>query len=146
MNILLENVRNSPVDLAEEEGCNVEISGNFRHYAVNTIYVLIAITLINSSALAVHPGRNGRIAFVSSLTGTNQLYTVNPDGSDLFQVTNLPPANDGLAWFPDFSPDGQRIAFAHDMTGLLELYVINTDGSGLTQITHGGGLVPRWSP
>lgn len=115
-------------------------------YAVSTFYILLITTVINSPALAAHPGKNGRIAFVSSLTGTNQLYTVNPDGSDLFQVTNLPPANDGLAWFPDFSPDGQRIAFAHDMSGVLELYVINTDGSDLTQITHGGGLVPRWSP
>ena len=124
----------------------METLRNFRRYAVSTAYVLLTITVVNSPALAAHPGKNGRIAFVTSQTGTNQLYTVNPDGSDLFQVTNLPPANDGLAWFPDFSPDGQRIAFAHDMTGRLELYIINADGSGLTQITHGGGAIPRWSP
>ena len=124
----------------------METVRNFRRYAVSTVYVLLTIAVINLPALAAHPGKNGRIAFVASLTGTNQLYTVNPDGSDLFQVTNLPPAKDGLAWFPDFSPDGRQIAFGHDMTGTLELYVINTDGSGLTQITHGGGLVPRWSP
>jgi len=124
----------------------VEKLRNLPRYAVGTVYVLLTITIINLPVLAAHPGKNGRIAFVSSLTGTNQLYTVDADGSDLFQVTNLPPSNDGLAWFPDFSPDGQRIAFAHDMTGRLELYIINADGSGLTQITHGGGLVPRWSP
>lgn len=124
----------------------METLRNFRRCSVSTVYLLLTIAVINMPALAAHPGKNGRIAFVASLTGTNQLYTVNPDGSDLVQVTNLPPANDGLAWFPDFSPDGQRIAFAHDMTGVLELYVINADGTGLTQITHGGGLVPRWSP
>ena len=124
----------------------MEILRNFRRHALSTAYVLVAITVINSPVLAAHSGKNGRIAFVAGLTGTNQLYTVNPDGSDLLQVTNLPPANDGLAWFPDFSPDGQRIVFAHDMTGRLELYIVNTDGTGLTQITHGGGAVPRWSP
>lgn len=124
----------------------MEVLRNFRRHAVSTVYVLLAITVINSPVLAAHPGKNGRIAFVASLTGTNQLYTVNPDGSDLFQVTSLPPSNDGLAWFPDFSPDGQRIVFAHDVTGRLELYIVNTDGTGLTQITHGGGAVPRWSP
>ena len=39
-------------------------------------------------------GKNGRIAFVANLTGTNQIYTTKADGTDLFQVTNLPPAND----------------------------------------------------
>jgi len=124
----------------------VEILRSLRRYAVSTVYVLLTIAVISSPVFAAHPGKSGRIAFVAGLTGTNQLYTINPDGSDLFQVTNLPPANDGLAWFPDFSPDGRQIAFGHDMTGALELYIINADGSGLTQITHGGGLVPRWSP
>jgi Tol biopolymer transport system component len=66
----------------------------------------------------------------------------------LLQITDLPPANDGFALWPDFSPDGERIVFPHDMTGALELYVINADGTGLTQITHDGAphISPRWSP
>ena len=80
-------------------------------------------------------------------TGTWQLYTMNPDGGDVFQVTNLPPS-DNLAWFPDYSPDGTRIVFCHDMTGAIELYVINVDGTGLTQLTSDGAenIFPRWSP
>lgn len=99
-------------------------------------------------ASAAHRGTNGKIAFVANLTGTNQIYTQNPDGTGLFQVTDLPPASDEQALSPDISPDGTRIVFPHDMTGALELYIINVDGTGLTQITHDGlfHAIPRWSP
>jgi Tol biopolymer transport system component len=73
-------------------------------------------------------------------------FTINPDGTDLFQVTNLPPASNNFAWFYDYSPDGKQFVLGHDMTGTLELYVINADGTDLHQITHDAGGVPHWSP
>jgi len=99
------------------------------------------------TAHATYAGKNGRIAFVSNLSGTYQLYTINPDGSDMRQITNLPPTGNAL-WFPDYSPDGRKIVFSHDMTGALEMYVINADGTALTQITHDGlvDLFARSSP
>jgi len=111
-------------------------------------FVLASVLLNSPFASGADPGKNGRIAFVANLTGTRQLYTINPDGTDLFQVTNLPPANDPLAFGLDYSPNGQQIVFNHDMTGALELYVINADGTGLKQITHDGtaSAWPRWSP
>ena len=77
-----------------------------------------------------------------------QPYTVNPDGSDQTQLTNLPPTSNGV-WWPAFSPDGRRIAFSHDMSGQLELYLINADGTGFLQLTKADGtgkLFARWSP
>lgn len=110
---------------------------------------LCFIFVINSTpASATYAGKNGRITFVSDLSGTFQLYTINPDGSDIVQVTNLPPTANAT-WFPDYSPDGRQIVFSHDMTGQLELYVINADGTGLRQVTLADGtdkLFPRWSP
>jgi TolB protein len=109
---------------------------------------ILALTLLLATpAWATYSGQNGRIAFTAMTTGTWQLYTMNPDGSEVFQVTNLPPS-DNLAWFPDYSPDGTRIVFCHDMTGAIELYVINVDGTGLTQLTSDGSenIFPRWSP
>jgi Tol biopolymer transport system component len=131
------------------KGVIMSIRKKVRHLSVNAPFVLLILLLNAIFGLAADPGRNGRIAFVANPTGTNQIYTINPDGTDLFQVTNLPLASDnGFALYGDFSPDGQRIVFPHDMSGALELYVINADGTGLMQITHDGhgGAVPRWSP
>jgi Tol biopolymer transport system component len=114
--------------------------------SINARFLLLIALLNAIYALAADPGKNGRIAFVANLNGSNQIYTINPDGTDLFQVTNLPPATDGIAWFYDYSPDGKEIAFGHDMSGRLELYVINADGTGLHQITQEGGAIPHWSP
>jgi len=110
-------------------------------------FVLASVLLNSPFASGADPGKNGRIAFVANLTGTRQLYTINPDGTDLFQVTNLSPANDPLAFGLDYSPNSQQIVFNHDMTGALELYVINADGTGLKQATHDGtaSAWPRWS-
>jgi len=107
------------------------------------------VSLLSVHAWATYPGENGRIVFVGNFTGTWQLFTINPDGNDLFQVTNLPQTDLFPSdWFPDFSPDGQRVVFSHDFTGSTELYVINVDGTGLTQLTADGAenLFPHWSP
>jgi TolB protein len=108
---------------------------------------LLLVLMICSAAWATYPGKNGRIAFVAKFTGTWQLYTVNADGTALFQVTNLPPT-DFFFWSPDYSPDGRRIVFSHDMSGAPELYVINVDGTGLAQLTNDAteNIFPRWSP
>jgi Tol biopolymer transport system component len=119
-----------------------------RNVICSALLALMLVVLTSAFALAADPGTNGRIAFVSDLSGTRQLYTINPDGTGLFQVTNLPPANDPVAFSLDYSPNSQQIVFSHDMTGALELYIINADGTGLKQITHDGtaSAWPRWSP
>jgi Tol biopolymer transport system component len=105
--------------------------------------LLLTVTL----AFAADRGKNGKIAFISARSGSFQIYTINPDGTDLFQVTNVPTQTDGLALLFDYSPDGKQIVFDADNTGALELYVINSDGTGLKQITHDGfAAAPHYSP
>lgn len=124
------------------------INNSYFSSGVRALLVL-AFALLNATlSSATYAGKNGRIAFAANLSGTTQIYTANSDGTDLFQLTSLPPANNPLAFGVDYSPDGQRIVFSHDMTGALELYVINVDGTGLVQITHDNeeDAWPRWSP
>ncbi len=98
-------------------------------------------------ALATFPGQNGRIAFVRFIhdTGSTQLFTINPDGSDARQLTDLGGANVGD---PDWFPDGTKIAFDSDLAGNVRIFTINADGTGFTQITSGSGFegYPSWSP
>lgn len=113
------------------------------------IVATLAVMLLSATlSMGTYPGKNGRIAFAANLFGSTQIFTANADGTDLFQVTNLPPANNPLAWAVDYSPDGKRLVFNHDMTGALELYIVDVGGTGLAQITHDNeeNGWPRWSP
>jgi Tol biopolymer transport system component len=77
-----------------------------------------------------------------------EIYTVNIDGTDLKQVTNLGKAN----WAPFFHPSGKKILFSsnhHSKRGYdFQLYMINEDGTGLEQITTESifNAFPMFSP
>jgi Tol biopolymer transport system component len=117
-----------------------------------------ALFLAAQQAQATFPGQNGKIAFVGNQSGTWQLYTMDPDGSNQTQITSL-PATTWELWLPAFSPDGRKILFSRDtpqnpcpldqfpLPSCINLYVINSDGAGLTQLTSDnlswGGT---WSP
>lgn len=107
------------------------------------LILLMFLCLISASAPAAD---KGRIVFVSDRTGSWQIYTVNPDGTDQVQVTNLAPTDDdGL--FPTLSPDGRKILFNYNVGEGPDLYVINVDGTGLQALTSDhGSLFGHWSP
>jgi len=91
--------------------------------------------------------QNGRIAFTSNRTGTNEIWVMESDGSNQTQLTSGGPGRDEAAW----SPDGSRIAFiGASTTGHPEVFVMNADGSAQTQLTtstnFGGVHAPTWSP
>jgi Tol biopolymer transport system component len=89
---------------------------------------------------------NGRIAFVSSEGGARaDIYTMNPDGSNVQRLTNNPAYDEDAKW----SPDGTRIAFAssRDDTSVRcasgggcteEIYVMNADGTNQTRTNNPG--------
>ena len=97
---------------------------------------------------------NGRIAFVSSEGGAfSDIYTMNPDGSNVQRLTNHPAYDQGPKW----SPDGTRIAFAssRDDTSVgctsgggckNEIYVMNADGTNQTRTNNPVSEDFDWSP
>lgn len=97
---------------------------------------------------ATMPGADGRIGFASDRTGTLQIYSMRPDGSDVRQLTHA----EGNTLAPDWSPDGTRITFQiqRELTGHFdsEVYVMNADGSGLRRLTSSRPFdgAPAFSP
>jgi Tol biopolymer transport system component len=80
-------------------------------------------------------------------TKDSQIYTANPDGSNLRQLTGEAAGRNAT---PTFSKDGKRIAFVSTRDGSKhQIYVINADGSNLKRITMDpatGYYNPQFSP
>ena len=93
---------------------------------MRTLRILILILALSIVASATFPGRNGRIAFVQD----NNIYTINPDGTDMRQLTTF-DGSTGVANWPSWSADGRSIVFnaflAPDFLG--QVWVMNADGS-----------------
>lgn len=77
-----------------------------------------------------------RVAFVTRLSGTPQLWTVSTKGGWPDQVTALDDPVDGVIW----SPDGKWLAFAVRPGGgeNSQVYLVRPDGRDLRRITDGG--------
>jgi Tol biopolymer transport system component len=114
---------------------------------------LIAIAALTCGALigappahGAYPGENGKIV-VASGPETLPLYTANPDGSGIQQLTSGPDQD------PVWSPDGERVAFVHGSSTscpcMYSIHAVNADGTGDTQITPPTPdflETPTWSP
>jgi Tol biopolymer transport system component len=86
------------------------------------------------------PGAPGRIAFQSTGAGSWDVFTMNPDGSDIVDLTNSPTADE---YDPVWSPGGRQIAFWTDE----DIWVMNADGSNLHPLTAtSANRAPAWSP
>src|SRR6266545_7416012 len=86
----------------------------------------------------------GRIVFSS---GTEDIYTVNADGSGLKRLTR----SEDLEFDPTWSPDGRAIAYRHqrDFESPIDIFVMDAGGSHPRHLTGREGLAdwgPDWSP
>lgn len=112
------------------------------------VMLLITVGLIVAFSSPTHasfPGKNGRIAFVQD----GEIFTMNPDGSDIRQLTHLGPDNSG-SW-PAWSADGSQIVFneAPPPDGTPELWLMNADGSNQHLLLAERGFAeqrPSFSP
>lgn len=89
---------------------------------------------------------SARIVYSSTADGNLDVYTINPEGTGTFQVTNDGGTlqNNQATW----SPNRSQVVYANNATGQLELWRINADGTGKVQLSplpYDDGF-PDWSP
>jgi TolB protein len=106
--------------------------------AAAVVACAVALLAVSGEAEAAFPGKNGRIAY----NNYGVIYTINPDGSAKFKVTDTRVSGDPI----DYSPDGKKITYM-SYEGFndgspsgpqkdAEIYTINLDGSGKTNVTN----------
>lgn len=95
---------------------------------------------------------NGKIAFVAFDGSTWQIYSAEPDGTALIQLTHV--ADPVMVGEPAWSPDGSRLAYvvqgsdSDGTTGRSDIWIMNTDGTDAHAVTDGpsSSWSPAWSP
>lgn len=118
--------------------------------------VALALGTASSPALATYPGTDGRIAFGSDRPavftggGAHNIFTMNPDGSDVQQLTFL-TVDQGAALRQSWSPDGSKLVFERRPADVSsrDIYVMNADGSNQHVLLSDPGFRdfnPKFSP
>ncbi len=126
----------------------------------NYIFLVIFLSMIVNSCDILDSGTEevgleGTIVFSArdDETGTHQIFTMRPDGSELRRLTDMK----GPSVDPSWSPDGQQIVFSsfnqHTSAGPT-LFLMDANGSNIRPLLdfeeeHAfplPGNNPRWSP
>lgn len=129
-----------------------------KHSPIGVVFLLIAGGLVvllerdldsrvPTESAAQADWRQSKIVFDSERDGDQEIYVMNPDGSNQQRLTHRKGPDRHPAW----SPDRKRIAFASDRDRTVTLYVMNADGSNVTRLTrstgtHDAAWSPEWSP
>ena len=96
---------------------------------------MVAFVLLLSTCTQKSTGPSGekiiKIAFVSERDGNEEIYTMNPDGTEHVRLTD----NQASDIYPTWSPDGEKIAFCSNRDGNYEIYVMNADGTEEVNLT-----------
>lgn len=85
-----------------------------------------------------------QIVIASDIDGDQDIFIMDADGSNIYQVTS----NEDKDKDPSWSPDGKQIVFTSNRYGDDEIFVMNTDGTNPRQLTSNNEIsfYPEWSP
>ncbi|PYQ44478.1 MAG: hypothetical protein DMF77_07085 [Acidobacteria bacterium] len=87
--------------------------------------------------------RGGRMALSSSRSGRRNLWTAEPDGSNLRPLTS----DAALEERPSLSPDAGQVAFVSDRGGQRGIWIVNSDGVASRRLVAAPVLdTLTWSP
>lgn len=90
------------------------------------------------------PGPNGTIAFVRTVTGNSEIFTMDTDGTNVDQLTDTGRYADEPAW----SPNGKTLAFTRSYQHYSAIFTMTAAGKNKTAITPPDAdyYDPSWSP
>ena len=89
-----------------------------------------------------------KILFTSTRDGNDEVYMMNPDGSEQVNLTQHPATDFEAVW----SPTGEQILFVSDRGGkrVRDLYLMDADGSNIRRVfkrkIKANKRSPTWSP
>jgi dipeptidyl aminopeptidase/acylaminoacyl peptidase len=104
--------------------------------AANPLSAAAALAEIGSA------GGPGLIVFSSNRSGSWQIWTIRPEGSDIRQLARGKPDEHDVDAV--FSPDGKLILFSSTRGGTTAIWTMASDGSGLRRVCDGDQA--EWSP
>ena len=85
-----------------------------------------------------------KISYSSPVDGVNEIYIMNPDGSDPTNLSN----HSSFDYASSMAFGGSKIVFTSERDGNREIYVMDADGSNQTRLTNNDALddAASWSP
>lgn len=82
-----------------------------------------------------------KLIYSSVVSGSPELFTMNPDGTNKTQLTSA-----GVGYHhPEYSPDGTKITFIDNLAPSA-VYVANADATNITQLDAGWAREVSWQP
>src|SRR5215470_9368709 len=114
------------------------------HAYATDVPLSIPVQITHAQNFDPSPSPDGkRLVFISVISGKEQLFTMNADGSGSVQLTRDDADHEDPAW----SPDGKRIAFVLIAGGRNTIAVMRTDGSNVEVVTpkEQNTIHPNWS-
>ncbi|HMO81394.1 MAG TPA: winged helix-turn-helix domain-containing protein [Pyrinomonadaceae bacterium] len=81
---------------------------------------------------------NGKLAYSSAMSGNDEIWSINSDGTGQKQLTN----NLADDIWPVVSPDNEYVFFSANRTGKSQVWRMKADGSDQTQLTMADGGYP----
>ncbi len=110
--------------------------------------VAVIVPLVHTQKAKQADPRQWKIVFDSERDGHEEIYVMDPNGSNQQRLTHTEGEGRGSS-LPAWSADRKKIAFASNRYGNMEIYVMDREGSIVQRLTHTPGKEsgnPAWSP
>jgi Tol biopolymer transport system component len=106
--------------------------------------IVYASTHLAGDAPPTPPPFDPRLGYVWSIWNSYEIFTADPDGTNLVNISNSP----GYDAEATVSPEGGRMVFTSTRDGDLDLYTMDLDGGNVVRVTtapgYDGGAFFSW--